>query len=294
MYVILGATGKVGRATAVALRARGEAVRAVVRDAARADDLSRIGCDIAVADLDDPAALRAAFDRATAVQIISPVPARAEDPATEMRRTVDTIADALAAAAVPAVLAISDYGAEVDKGTGVTLAFHSLEARLRQVPASLTFLRSAEHMQNWSRVIAVAATTGVLPTLHHPVTKLFPTISAPDLGPIAAALLTTRADSASPRIVHAEGPRRYTANDAAAALSAITGRPIEARELPRAQWTATLLRGGLSPAYASLVCELYEAHNAGRIDAELAAGPIQRGTTELSTAFAALLPSQVG
>ncbi|GGF11328.1 NmrA family protein [Aliidongia dinghuensis] len=297
MYVILGATGKAGRATVAALRANGAAVRAVVRDLARAEGLSALGCEIAVADLNDPAALRAAFEGATAAQIICPVPFRADDPAAEMRRTIDTVAGALAAAAVPTVLAISDYGAELAAGTGVTLAFHHMEVRLSALPASLTFLRSAEHMQNWVRVIAVAAETGILPMLHHPVTKRFPTISAPDLGPIAAALLTTPADGtgvdgAGPRIIHAEGPRRYTAEDAAAALGRIVGRPVVARELPRAQWMATLERGGLSPGYAALVSELYDAHNAGQIDAEAGVGELRRGTTDLSAVFAALLSSR--
>jgi hypothetical protein len=63
-------------------------------------------------------------------------------------------------------------------------------------------------------------------------------------------------------------------------------RPIE---LPRADWSATLERGGLSTSYIGLVTELYEAHNAGRIDAETDAGPVLRGKTELREALARLI-----
>jgi NAD(P)H dehydrogenase (quinone) len=67
------------------------------------------------------------------------------------------------------VLAISDYGAQVSDGTGITMIFHYLQEQFRRLPGTVTFLRSAEHMQNWARVIKVASETGVLPSLHHPV-----------------------------------------------------------------------------------------------------------------------------
>jgi hypothetical protein len=49
-----------------------------------------------------------------------------------------------------------------------------------------------------------------------------------------------------------------------------------------------LSRAGLSESYAQLVLDLYDAHNAGRIDAEAGGGEVLQGTTELRDAFAAL------
>lgn len=281
-FAVVGATGKVGRATIRALRQRGEPVRAVVRDASSAGALAAAGCEIAVADLRDSRALAAALDGAQAVQVICPISAQADDAASDMRAVVDSIASALAAARPAAVVAISDYGAEVDAGTGVTLIFHHLEARLRAIPSALTLLRSAEHMQNWRRHITIATERGILPSLHQPLTKRFPTVSAIDVGVVAADLLVTPHTSAQPRIVHAEGPRRYTPLDVAAAFRGLVGREVVAREVPRAEWIPALMRGGLSESYAGLVAELFEAHNAGRIDAEAGVGEIRRGTTELA------------
>jgi NAD(P)H dehydrogenase (quinone) len=97
----------------------------------------------------------------------------------------------------------------------------------------VTFLRSAEHMQNWRRQVSAALDSGVLGSLDQPLTKRFPTVSAPDVGAVAAELLTDEAPrSRGPRIVHLEGPRRYTAIDVAAALSELAGRDVVARELP--------------------------------------------------------------
>ena len=286
MYAILGAAGKVGRTTAASLRKAGAPVRAILRDASKAQAFSDLGCEIAIADVHDRQALTTAFEGASAVQIICPVDARAPQAHASMMRSIDTLGDALAAARPRAVLAISDYGAQHGSGTGITLIFHALEARLRKLDTGLTLLRSAEHMENWARVAKAAAESGRLPSFHHPLTKSFPTISAFDLGLIAAELLLDKGDAAS-RLVHAEGPRRYTPNDVAAAIGSLTGRTVIAELLPETEWRAALVRAGLSEDYARLVIELFAAHNAGRIDAEN--GEVLRGKTELIDVLRRLL-----
>jgi NAD(P)H dehydrogenase (quinone) len=124
--------------------------------------------------------------------------------------------------------------------------------------------------------------------MHHPLTKAFPTVSAADVGTAAAELLVERSE-ARHRVVHIEGPRRYTALDVAATLAALAGRQVTAHELPRPDWVPVLVRAGLGESYARLVVELYDAHNRGRIDAERGAGETRRGRTELAEVFASLL-----
>jgi uncharacterized protein YbjT (DUF2867 family) len=284
MFAILGATGKIGRRTIAALRDRGAPVRAILRDRSKAQEFVDLGCEVAIADIADVDALSEAIDGARAVQVICPVDVRAVDARTEMLRLIETTGKTLDRANPELVLAISDYGAEVKSGTGITLLFNALEARLRKLRSRNIFLRSAEHMENWARVTRLAVETGQLHSFHHPLMKLFPTVSALDVGAIAAELLLED-DGTRLRIVHAEGPRRYTPNDVAAVIGALADRSVVARELPRAQWEAVLTRGGLSESYAGLVTELYEAHNAGRIDAERDAGEIRRGTSELADAL---------
>jgi len=290
MFVILGATGKIGRATIGGLRPHGLPIRAVVRNRSKVDELRALGCGIAYADLTDGPALVEATKGASAVQVICPTFVQAENALAGMKATIDTVAGALAQTCPAHVLAISDYGAQLPAGTGITLAFHYLEAQLRKLPVSLTFLRSAEHMQNWGRSVGRALQTGVLGSLHHPLTKSFPTVAAGDVGLIAADLLMSDG-SDTPRIVHAEGPRRYSIVDVAEALSAAAGREIIAQEIPRQDWISILTAGGMSPSYAKLVADLFDAHNAGRIDAEQGVGEIRKGKTELHTVLSALVPA---
>ena len=292
MFAILGATGKVGRTTAAALRQTGATVRAVVRDPAKAGPLAAMGCEIAVADFHDGAALTKAIAGAAAVQVIVPTNPFSPDALPEMKRSIEAIARAVEAARPALVLAISDYGAESSEDTGITAAFHALEARLRRIPARIILLRSAEHMENWLRVAKPASRTGMLPSMHHPLTKLFPTVSAFDVGAVAADLLLTAEEGdAQLRIVHVEGPRRYTPHEVAADMGAVLGREVKAQELPRAEWAAVLRQAGISESYIALVVQLYDVHNQGKIDVEPGVGETRRGPTTLADALKSLSQS---
>jgi len=284
MFTIIGATGRIGGAAAQELRRRGRAVRAVVRDPGKAGALADAGCDIAVADIADTAALTAALEDAEGVLAIVPLAPSRGDAAAEARGLIERLSRALETARPPRTVAISDYGAQHAAGTGITVLFHHLEQRLGGLPG-ISFLRSAEHMENWVRSLRAAAATGVLASLHHPLDKRFPTVSAADVGLIAAELLATA--EAPPRILHAEGPQRYTAIDVAAALAGPLGRPVQAVALPRGQWEQALAAGGLSEGYVRLITDLYDAHNAGRIEVE--GGEVRQGTTPLAEVLAALL-----
>ncbi|HFT8006118.1 TPA: NAD(P)H-binding protein [Burkholderia cenocepacia] len=290
MFVIFGASGNVGLSTVTALRNAGHSVRAVLRDARHRERFVQLGCDVVIADLTDANAIAAAIDGARAVQMLCPVPAADPDPAATMTRTIDAATAALAANPPPALLALSDYGAELAGNTGITRLFHDLEERLKTIPTRLTLLRSAEHLQNWARVLPVALGTGVLPSFHHPVGKVFPTVWAPDVGVVAARLLLDAPEGGrGPRIVSVEGARRVSVTAIAETLGAAAGRAIVAHELPRDTWSATLLRAGLSERHAQLIVDLYDVHNAGRIDVEAGVSERVYGTTTLEEALAVLV-----
>jgi NAD(P)H dehydrogenase (quinone) len=289
MYVIFGATGRVGSATVAALRRAGKPVRAVVRDDAKREALERVGCDVVTADLLDEASVTRALDGAHGVQMLCPVPHHADDPAAAMHRVVDTTARVLNAHRHLHVVALSDYGAELESGSGITMLFHHLEAAFRRSVPTLTLLRSAEHMHNWARVLPVALAKGVLPSMHHPLDRPFPTVAASDVGMLSARLLIETPAQGSQRVISIEGPQRYTANDIARAFGEAAGREIAAHRLPREDWDAAMARAGLNARHAALITELYDAQNAGRIDVEAGAGQRYFGATTLQQALGALV-----
>lgn len=146
-------------------------------------------------------------------------------------------------------------------------------------------------MHNWARVVPLALAKGVLPSLHHPLDKLFPTVAAEDVGLLAAELLLdARSPLVSPRVVSIESHERVSALDVARTLSELSGRSVVARAVPRNEWAAVLHGAGLGEHHARLIAELYDAHNAGRIDVEAHVSERRFGASTLTQGLAAILP----
>jgi NAD(P)H dehydrogenase (quinone) len=284
MIAIIGATGQVGSSTAAALRAGNLPVRAIVRDPGKASKLQDMGCEIATADLQDAHALSRAIGDAEAVQMIAPLAPNASDPAADLRRSMDSVVQAILTSRPRRVLAISDYGAHVGEDIGIPSLFHELEQRLRLLKLQVVILRSAEHMHNWTPGILAALDTGMLPSFQLPIDAEHPTIAAHDLGRISANLLQQPMGDETFQIMHAEGPRRYSAQDVANALATLSGQPIQAHAVPPEQWPDAF--ANMPPSLAQLVIKTNRAKNAGGvIEVEPNVGEVLHGTTDLIDAM---------
>lgn len=289
MFAIIGAAGNVGFSTSSVLRDAGAQVRAILRDATKETRLTAMGCDVAVADIQDSDGLAEAMAGADAVQIIVPLRPTVDDPAADMRQSINSIVAALDKAQPGRILAISDYGAHIDHDIGMPSIFHGLEARLQALGGDITILRSAEHVHNWGRGIPAAIESGQLPGFQEPVDMLQPMIAAGDLGRITADLLLRAPRGHGFEIIHAEGPHRHSAKDIAAALSHLSGTPIQAVTVPRDHWEGALSQ--LPPSLAHLLSKANDAKNkGGLVDIEAHAGEVRYGTTELIDALRPLLP----
>ena len=83
--LVLGSTGNAGPHVVSALRARGEQVRVLVRDPARAAALLPAGIELAPGDLRDDQSVRAALDGAAALFLLTP---HGPSMAAEQRRLI--------------------------------------------------------------------------------------------------------------------------------------------------------------------------------------------------------------
>jgi len=70
-FLVIGATGMMGGLVARGLLDRGENVRALARDAEKAQPLKVLGAEIAIADLDDPSNLTPTFDGIDSVLLVT-------------------------------------------------------------------------------------------------------------------------------------------------------------------------------------------------------------------------------
>jgi NAD(P)H dehydrogenase (quinone) len=291
MFAVIGATGKVGYSTSSTLRHAGVPVRAILHDPAKSALLNDIGCEIVVVDLQDSASLAKAISDAEAVQVILPLRPQTKDPAADLRISGESIIHALKQVHPKRTLIISDYGAHVAEDIGMPSVFHEFEAQFRGVGGHKLILRSAEHMHNWGRIIPAALASGIMPSFQDPIDTTHPTISAQDLGLISATLLLRHESKNNVEIIHAEGPRRYSASDVAAALSQLSGRIVHAQAVPRSQWAKALEQ--IPTSLADLLIKANDAKNkGGLVDVEPESGQVIYGTTELLEALRSLLPPQ--
>src|SRR5258705_2268787 len=149
MYAITGVTGKVGGAMAHTLLANHRSVRAVVRDADKGRAWAELGCELAIAQMEDVSALTAAFKDAEGVFILPP---SEFDPAPgfpEARAVISAVKAALNAARPRKVVCLSTVGAQATQPNLLTQRT-LLEEELRELTISVTFLRPAWFMENFA------------------------------------------------------------------------------------------------------------------------------------------------
>ena len=283
MFVIMGATGQVGGAVLEALKRRGAAVRAVLRDPARAESL---GVEVVRGEALDTASLAAAFRGAEAVFVMQVPPTQAKDVLAEANAASRSIAAAVRSAGVPHVVALSSVGAHLCEGNGIVRALHDFEVALAGAAPSIVFVRPGDFLENWAAMLPVAQEAAVLPSGKLPLEGRSEAVSALDVGRTAAELLFDARPGT--RIVNVVGPTEYSAVDAAEILSRLLAKTVTAVPSSREESIAGLVAAGLGADYAEKLADLDEAFNAGRLgfppDSD-----IRRGTVTLEAVLRRLL-----
>src|SRR6202035_1761127 len=223
MFVVLGATGNTGKVVASTLLAQGKAVRAVVHDAAKGQAWKDKGVEVAVADVEDRAALERALHGAEGAYVLLPPALTSSQFRVDNDRRAKNIAAAIAAAGVGHVVLLSSIGAQHPDGTGTILSVHDAEATIGGTLSAvgrtraMTFLRAAYFMENWAVALQSVA-QGILPTFLL-ADKAVPMVATRDIGRAAARLLAE--GGRGTRIIDLAGPREYSPADVAAALGRV-------------------------------------------------------------------------
>jgi uncharacterized protein YbjT (DUF2867 family) len=276
MDAITGITGKVGGHVARTLLSAGHSVRAVVRDPDKAAVWRGRGCDVAVADMNDVAALTSAFTGARTVFVLLPPTFDPSPGFPEARTTVAAIRRALDAARPERVVCLSTIGAQATRINLLT-QLRMLEDSLGALPMPITFLRPAWFMENASWDVASARETGVISSFLQPLDRPVPMVSTADVGRVAAELLQERWTGR--RVVELEGPTRITPNEIAATFAEILGHPVRAEVVPRDTWEQLFASQGMT--YPGPRIDMLDGFNQGWIDFELGAAGRRTGRLRL-------------
>jgi uncharacterized protein YbjT (DUF2867 family) len=283
MFAVTGITGKVGVAVARSLLAADQPVRAVIRDRGKSAPWARLGCDIAIAELEDTGALTTAFEGTAGVFAMLP---SVFDPAPgfpESIRRISSLSAALASAKPGRVVALSTIGADVPR-PNLLNALGRMEEVLGSLSIPVTLLRAAWFMENAAGDIA-SAKRGLIQSYLQPLDRAVPMISTEDVGRAAAVLLQERWEGK--RVVELESTRRVSPNALAAAFAEVLGTPVRVEVVPRDQWESVFRAQGMTNPRPRT--QMIDGFNAGWIDFADRGAHARKGSIDINQAIATLI-----
>lgn len=279
MHVVTGVTGNTGAVVADALLAAREPVRVVVRDPAKAAPWTARGAEAVAADLADADALAAALRGARSAYLLIPPDLTAPDPIAHAQQVAESIATACDRAGLPHAVILSSFAAHRSDAPGMLATTHLFERRMQSIAGRLTVLRAASFMETSAPMVLLGAASGTMPSLVATAVP-FEQIAAADFGAIAAQAMCA-AHGERRRVIEIAGPRAYSADDMAAAVAAVTGRPTQAVLVPEGGRVPALVNVGMGPAYAAQVVAITDALSAG--SARFEGDTPRRGPTTMET-----------
>ena len=240
-------TGNVGNHVVRMLVRAGERPRLLLRNPDHLDPALRDLVDTAVGDQRDAAYVAEATRGADAVFWVHPDDWSLPDPDADAEATGEGLAAAMRENRIPRVVFQSSIGAELRHGAGFIDGLAAIEQRLdaarEETGAALLHLRCGYFMTNLLMDLD-GLRAGRLTTTRD-LDEAMPWVDPRDIAAVATTRLLSRGWSG--RAVQAvHGAADLTWPEAAAALSAATGRTIEAQRIPVDDERAALRAAGMS------------------------------------------------
>lgn len=280
MILVVGATGRLGRAVTAALIAGGHQVRAGCRNPGQAKDLAALGADVVPIDLRDRSGFSAAL--AGADQVVAAVQGLTARPADAIAR-VDLeghcrLIEAAEKAGTKRFIYVSAQGASASHPAAFARAKAAVEAALAASGLQHTILRPSAFMDLYAHdIIGKAVLAGrrvVLLGNGHTPRNL---VAVAD---VAAAVVAAAEGRVPDRITHIAGPSNLSDREVAAVYGRLGNRPARITSLSPAVLAGIaavigpfhagvrnlLLFGGQNEQHGSMVADA--SHMAGLIGRE--------------------------
>jgi uncharacterized protein YbjT (DUF2867 family) len=263
---------------------QGKKVRVIVRDPAKGERFAARGAEVVVADVEDAAGLQRAFTGVQGAFVLVPPNMQAPSFRAYQQRATDAIVRAAEGAKLPHLVLLSSVGAQHASGNGPIAGLHEAEERLRKLAVTKsTFIRASSFMENLGGSLATLG-QGFIPTFV-PADQAYDMIATVDIGKLAASALLEGARETT--VIELGGPP-VSANDVAAALTELVGKPIRAQDAPLSAVAPTFQSFGMPADLAALYQEMLEGIASGHVSWEGGHRRVQ-GTTPVKTVLAGML-----
>ncbi len=265
IIVVTGATGNIGKKTAESLLSRGKKVRAVGRNEKNLEPLAKMGAEIFVGDVQDPALVRKAFDGAAAVFALIPPSYASENARAYQNKVAENYAQGIESNKVKHVVNLSSVGAHLSSGNGMIAGLYDAEQRFNKISGiNVVHLRPAFFMENHFFTLQLVKEKGINGSGLKGDTAI-PQIATKDIADAAAELLDKRSFTGI-TVKELLGSRDVSMLDATRILGKAIGKP----ELPYIQFSYddvrnSLMGMGASADTARLFVEMYQGFNNGVI-----------------------------
>jgi uncharacterized protein YbjT (DUF2867 family) len=265
MIAVMGATGHTGGRIAELLLEAGEKVRALGRSAEKLAPLEKKGAFVQTGDATDARFLAGAFRGADAVFTLIPPDARAADYRALQDQMGEAAVEAIRESGVRHVVLLSSVGADLPSGTGPIAGLHAQEERLGALPNVHTLiLRPAYFFENFYETLGLIKHQGINGGALRPDVAI-PMIATRDIADVAARALRER-DFRGVTVRELLGPRDLSLSEGTRILGARIGKPdLQYVQFPYADFVKALVGMGLSESVASMLSEMDQALNEGKV-----------------------------
>jgi uncharacterized protein YbjT (DUF2867 family) len=254
MILVTGATGLNGKELLRVLSASGVAVRALVRNPAKAEAIAALpNVEIVQGDMAHPETLAAGLRGVDRAMLIS-----SSDP---MMLDVQTnFIDAAKQAGVKHVVKLSGIMPELDSAFRFARMHGEIEKRLEASGMAFTHLRAGEFMPAYFRQVPNITAKGAmfLPMEDARIAS----IDVGDIAEIAAKVLTGAGHEG--KTYPLTGPQALTMTEVAEKLSAATGNTIRYVNVPPEAARQAQLAAGMPPYLADALFELFAERRNGK------------------------------
>jgi NAD(P)H dehydrogenase (quinone) len=223
-FLVIGASGKTGAAVVADLRARDMPVRAVVRRIDyRSEALSKLGAEIAVADIRKPDQVRQIMRGVNRAYWMAPFDPLALEAA-------EGFAEAALQEKIESIVGLSQWLASPNHPSLLTRHSFAIDKLFGSLPGlTYTCINPGFFADNYLRLIGFAAQLGVLPSLTGNSRNAPPSNEDIARTSVAALLDPAKHNGKSYRPT---GPALLSTSDMAAILSKVLGRRVMRMEMP--------------------------------------------------------------
>jgi uncharacterized protein YbjT (DUF2867 family) len=250
MILVAGGTGTLGSQLIRLLVERGERVRVLTRDPARAAHLPE-SVQVLTGDLRDPAAVTAAVRGcATVVSAVHGFVGPGKPSPQGIDRDANrALIRAAADADVQHLMLVSVLGAAPDHPMSLHRAKHAAEQALQASGLTWTILRPAAYLETWIAITGAKLASNGQALVFGPGRNPVNFVSAHDVAAVVDLAVHDR--SLRGQLLEVGGPENLTFTQLAERLITASGRPGRIRHIPLAMLRVlSLLARPVSPAFA--------------------------------------------